>query len=334
MLDAPITIPVVFVHGMLSGLRRRGESCDRFLEAADIPTSLLDDPGARITAAQYVALFKSVIDLRKDECLGLLSRPLKPGSFALVVRAAATAPDLEVAIRRLAKTFQVLQDDVVIEMPHRNRLVGLALRFQNPDDTPIFLHELLLRVFWQLAAWLAGGKLPPASFDFAFDVPEHAAQYSAIFPASHHFRQSRTTLWFDETWLSSPVRRDRAALREFLADAESRMVIPQQSSNIVSARVCAYLSRTQPEWPDLTVAASAMNMSVATLQRRLAVEGTSFQALKDELRRDIAIMRLNTTNTTLAQLAEELGFTDSAAFQRAFKRWVGNAPGAYRRKDA
>jgi AraC-like DNA-binding protein len=72
-------------------------------------------------------------------------------------------------------------------------------------------------------------------------------------------------------------------------------------------------------------------MSTSTLQRRLASEGSSFQSLKDELRRDTAIVRLHTSTVPLATLADELGFADSAAFQRAFKGWTGSAPGAYRR---
>jgi AraC-like DNA-binding protein len=73
-------------------------------------------------------------------------------------------------------------------------------------------------------------------------------------------------------------------------------------------------------------------MAASTLQRRLAADGTSYQALKDALRRDLAIVRLNTSTVPLAALAEELGFADSAAFQRAFKQWTGSPPGAYRRR--
>lgn len=70
------------------------------------------------------------------------------------------------------------------------------------------------------------------------------------------------------------------------------------------------------------------------LQKHLAAEGTSFQALKDALRRDLAIVRLHTSTAPLASLADELGFADSATFQRAFKNWTGSAPGAYRRGGA
>jgi AraC-like DNA-binding protein len=73
-------------------------------------------------------------------------------------------------------------------------------------------------------------------------------------------------------------------------------------------------------------------MSTSTLQRHLATEGTSYQALKDLLRRDLAIVRLGTSTAPVAVIAGELGFADSAAFQRAFKSWTGSPPGSYRNR--
>ena len=70
-----------------------------------------------------------------------------------------------------------------------------------------------------------------------------------------------------------------------------------------------------------------------TSQRRLAEEHTSFRAVKDSLRRDMAIARLNSSQVPLAVLADELGFSDSAAFQRAFKGWTGVPPGSYRHPE-
>ncbi|SCU91258.1 Ornithine utilization regulator (fragment) [Cupriavidus necator] len=75
-----------------------------------------------------------------------------------------------------------------------------------------------------------------------------------------------------------------------------------------------------------------MHISASTLQRRLAVEGTSFQSLKDQLRRDLAIERLSTSSTPVSQLAAQLGFADTTAFNRAFKVWTGSTPGSYRRR--
>ncbi|MFI5443819.1 AraC family transcriptional regulator [Polaromonas sp. UC242_47] len=335
MLQPPVTIPIAFVQGMLSGVQARGQACEPFLADAGIPPELLQQAHARVTTAQYVALFRLLMDRLDDEGLGFLSRPLKRGSFALVASSAVGAATLEVATRRVAHTFRLLQDDVVLEPVRDGALAGLTLRFTDPSvERPAFLHELLLRVFWRLLAWLAGGQLPAARFDFAFESPPHAGSYGKIFPAPLHFECRQSAFWFDAARLQDPVRRDQVALRAFLADAQTHVIVPRRNDDLVSTRARSHLQQTQPAWPDLTATADALHMSTSTLQRHLAAEGTSFQSLKDELRRDMAIVRLNTSTVPLAALADELGFADSAAFQRAFKGWTGSAPGAYRRGGA
>jgi len=111
------------------------------------------------------------------------------------------------------------------------------------------------------------------------------------------------------------------------------VVGPYLNERSASARVRMVLQRASPEWPDLAVTAQRLHMSVSALQRHLASEGTSFQALKDQLRRDMAIVRLTSSEASLIAIAADLGFTDSTAFQRAFKVWTGSAPGAYRARS-
>jgi AraC-like DNA-binding protein len=331
MLQSPATISIAFVQGMLSGVRSRGMPCDAFLADAGIDPVLLDEAGARVTAEQYVALFQSLTDRLDDDLLGFLSRPLRRGSFALIVRSAAGEDTLGQAMRRTGRTFGLLQADVALEPVQAGPLAGLSLRFNDPAAAQLpFLHELLLRTFWRLEAWLVGGRLPAERFDFAFAHPPYAGSYGKIFPAPLQFEQPHSAFWIAASQLQQPVRRDKAAVRAFLADARSNIIVPRRE-DLISERVRLHLQQAQPAWPDLGATADALHMAASTLQRRLAADGTSFQALKDKLRRDVAIVRLNTSSVPLAALADELGFADSAAFQRAFKSWTGSAPGAYRR---
>jgi AraC-like DNA-binding protein len=332
MLNDPVTISIAIVYSMLAGQRARGESCEALLTEAGIAPELLLQPDARVTASSFVNLMLLVIQRFNDESLGFLNRPLKPGSFSLMARAAQDAAILEQAIRHTAHTFRLLQDDATLKLQRDGDLAGMALHFNSAEVAQVpFLHELLLRGFWRLFAWLVGGKLPVVRFDFALPAPRHIDSYSKIFPAALRFEQPSSAFWFDAAKLQCPVRRDDAALHSFLTEAVSNIIVPRRTDEIVSERVRRHLQNTQPEWPNLAITASALCMSTATLQRHLANEGTSFQTLKDELRRDMAIVRLNTSTVQLAALAQELGFTDSAAFQRAFKSWTGSAPGAYRR---
>lgn len=211
----------------------------------------------------------------------------------------------------------------------------MALHYRSPATThPNFLSEVLLRIFWRLLAWLVDERLPAAHFDFAFPVPAYAGSYGAIFPAPLQFDRQYSAFWIQATHLRSPVRRDEAALRSFLVNAQTHVVVPRRETDVTCARLRNHLQSTQPQWPGLAACATALHMSAASLQRHLAVEGSSFQSLKDELRRDLAITRLSTSKVQLAALADELGFADSASFQRAFKKWTGSTPGLYRRGPA
>ncbi len=329
-----VTISITFVHSVLQGARARGLDVDCFLSDAGIAPQLLEQSGSRVTAEQYVALVKSLIERLDDDVLGLQSRPLRRGSFALIARSGVSAPNLEIAIRRIARTYRLLQDDVEVELIGQGALVGFTLNFVNGRQAShVFLHEMLLRVFWRLLAWLAGGRLPVARFDFAFARPEHAQSYGRVFPGPLTFGCARSAFWFEAAQLRQRVRQDESSLFKFLSNAHANIFLPQRAGDVVSASVRSYLQQCQPLWPDLAATAQALNVSGATLQRHLAAEGSTFQALKDALRCDVAIVRLNTGEVTLPVLAAELGFSDSPSFQRAFKKWTGSAPGAYRKKE-
>lgn len=115
------------------------------------------------------------------------------------------------------------------------------------------------------------------------------------------------------------------------ANFDGYLIAPRRNDKSTSARVRACLDAARPRWLELAEVADALHLSVSTLQRHLTAEGRSFQAVKDQLRCDPAITRLITSNMPMAALADELGFSDSGSFQRAFKDWTGSAPGVYRR---
>jgi AraC-like DNA-binding protein len=72
-------------------------------------------------------------------------------------------------------------------------------------------------------------------------------------------------------------------------------------------------------------------MTTATIRRRLHEEGVSYQSIKDQLRRDLAIGYLSHTDRSVMDIALELGFSERSAFHRAFRKWTGAAPGEFRR---
>ena len=312
--------------------RGKGLATQEWLEGvlgrAGISESLLDLEDSRVTVEQFNALFIAVKDSLNDECLGYLhGRPMRGQLRAngaqrvhcpfVVIRPASPERILRPAAGRRGAGAR-----------DRGRAGASRWRCAAARAHAEFLHAHLLRVFWRLLLWLHGGRLVPQRFDFSFAQPLHAMSYGRIFSGTLCFGQPRTAAWFDADAFKQPVRRDRDALQSFLRATPGNVVGPHLNERSASARVRMVLQRASPEWPDLAVTAQRLHMSVSALQRHLATEGTSFQALKDQLRRDMAIVRLTSSEASLIAIAADLGFTDSTAFQRAFKVWTGSAPGA------
>jgi AraC-like DNA-binding protein len=326
-------ISPVFVFGLLSSLEGKDVDVDGYLRQAGIAPKALRTPGdPGVTPIQYAALFYALMHGLKDECLGLFSRPFKPGSFALTAREGLSAPDLRGALKRMSSALNLLQDDIVFSLQINNQEAGLHMLSADPvRGTPVFAQETMVRVLWRLSAWLLNSPLPVRHFDFAYAEPGHHEMYQFVFPASRRYNQNAFGFWFDISKLATPVSRDEPALRTFLTDAYTQIISPPRHFGHTGQKVRNCLMRSYPRWLSLEEVADKLYTSPSSLQRHLTAEHTSLQWIKDDLRRDLAISRLSSSKVSLVQLANELGFSDSPTFQRAFKRWTGQPCSAYRR---
>lgn len=328
-------IAPVFVSGMLSGVVEKNIDIDDYLRQAGIdPISFRKQADPKVTPMQYAALFYALMNGLKDECAGLFSRPFKPGSFALIAREGLAAPDLRGALKRMSSALNLLQDDIDFSLQTSGTEAGLHMQIIDLSrPVPVFAQETMVRVLWRLATWLLNSPLPILHFDFTYPQPPDQDVYQFVFPAPRRYEQLAFGFWFKASELKTPVSRDELALRTFLTDAYTQIISPPRNFGMTGQRVRNCLMRSYPHWPTLEEVAEKLHTSPSSLQRHLAAEHTAFQWLKDDLRRDLAISRLSSSSASLVQLASELGFSDSAAFQRAFKQWTGKPCSAYRRSS-
>ncbi|MDR3065505.1 MULTISPECIES: AraC family transcriptional regulator [Comamonas] len=328
--NIPYTVSMELVRGIVQSIARNGHAPQPFLLKAGIAPQLLEQPGARVSSDQYVALMWHVITTLNDEALGLFTRPLKRGSLELIARVASAEHTAQRALERMCEVHNLLQDDVEVSLQLRAEEAAICVRSLGSRPQANFLYEYLLRILWRVSSWLMGGGLRVRRFDFAFAQPDYARDYGEAFPAPMRFGQAVSAFWFESGLLRRACRRDESALRSFVASWPAAAVIPARAANGIANLVHAHLQQRRPVWDGLEATAAALHMSAPTLQRKLSAAGTSFQAIKDGMRRDIAISRLGSSTVSFATLAADLGFADAAAFQRAFKGWTGSPPGLYR----
>ena len=101
----------------------------------------------------------------------------------------------------------------------------------------------------------------------------------------------------------------------------------------LSARVRRFLRSSLGANPITFISlAAAMNMTAATIRRRLLAEDTTYQALKDHVRRELAVEYLSNFRRTTTEIGLQLGYSEHSSFHRAFRNWAGMTPGEFRRR--
>jgi AraC-like DNA-binding protein len=186
-----------------------------------------------------------------------------------------------------------------------------------------------------LTCWLAGKRVPLQSATFAFPRPMHAEEYRLMFSERLAFDAPCTTIRFDARLLGLPVVQRPETLKTFLRTAPQSVFLKYKNEGSVSSRLSRHLRKCigQAEWPVLEEVARDFHVSPTTLRRRLESEATTYQRIKEQVRRDAAIHYLCSTDLSVADIGTRLGFEEPSTFRRAFKRWSGTQPIEYRRRE-
>ena len=316
---------------MLSGCQARGMAIESLLDHVEIANNVLSDADVRIPLPRYAALYNHVTATLDDEGFALFAQPLRTGCFEFLCRSVVSAATLGEALQRAARFLRMVLPELEVSMARQGEQALLCIgETRALPSGRVFAFEWLLRLLHGLACWLADRSLVLDRVDFPYPRPPHASDYALIYTADSRFDSPRLQAWFAAPLLDLPIRRDEAALAQFLIGAPGRISTLYRRDREIATRVRDVLHATLPEWPDLQAVAARLHLSPRTLHRRLREEGTHFQAIKDNLRRDLAQESLSKTRRPLAQIANELGFADATAFYRAFVAWTGMAPKAYR----
>ncbi|MDH4391601.1 MAG: AraC family transcriptional regulator [Aquabacterium sp.] len=330
------SVSIAFVRSAVQALDTPGRAA--VLAEAGIAPALLAQDAARVPAQAFARLWMAVARALDDEFFGLDARRMKVGTFAMLCHALAGQPTVGAALRQALRGFGLFFDDIgavllvaggqaVLQIDNRIRIRPGA------PDARRFADETLLVMLHGLLCWLAGRRVPLARVDWAHAAPAHADEYRRMFGPLQRFDALYTAAVFDARVLGAATTVTPASLKAFLRDAPQSVFLKQVVSTNLgdrARRLCrSALDRGEPA-PTLAALARALDLSGATLRRRLDAEGAAWGTLKDDVRRDLALQLLAEGRLSVADIATRLGFEDASTFYRAFRKWTGSAPGAWR----
>ncbi len=334
------TVSIGFVTGMLSGATAHKVDFSAVPAASGIDRTPLADPDGRVPLKNYAMLYNALVRQLDDEGFALFPVPLRIGTFEFLCRSMVSSQTLAEALDRGSRFLSLVLPDLEVTISRSTSSAQIEIAETRPlrptmdDPCRVFAFEWLLRLLHSLACWLVGRELFLGSVQFPYSRPTHASDYDLIYTPHSIFSGDKLVASMNSNLLDLPIRRDDDALRSFLDGAPGKITMLYRRDREMVHQVRDLLAKSFPEPFTLDDAARKLNLSSRTLHRRLQEEDSSFRAIKDALRRDMALSLMEKSSQPIAAIAASLGFSEPSTFFRAFQTWTGVAPTEYRNRLA
>ncbi|MFT3696698.1 MAG: AraC family transcriptional regulator [Kofleriaceae bacterium] len=318
-------LPGAYLRDLVDLSTTFGVRADDLLAGLPLTIEQLDDPTTRVPLLVCEAAIQRAIALTKQPALaihlGLRMRLSSHGFLGFAAMTAETVRDaLELAvkfsaIRTSALRLALVTEGSTTQLVLEERIDLGALRE--------FVVLALLVGIWQLGTELTG-KPPDGIAECAFPAPNYLGP-----PVLEKIRFDRPAnrLVFDTALLDTKLRtRDMVATK--LAIEQCERELASTNDGELAAKIRAMLDADQSI--DLPQVAKALHLSTRTLKRRLADQHTTFSKLRDDLRKQRALLLVDNRQLSIGEVATKLGYTELPNFTRAFRKWTGQTPMAYR----
>jgi AraC-like DNA-binding protein len=332
-MDRAPTLSMLNVAWALPVLEALGIDVDRVLALAGLSRERVADPHGRVPLDTYFRWWEAALGVSGDPALGLrvgsMWRIGGLGSFEYLLR---NSDSLSQVVERANEFMRLVDDTGVLELRRAGDLAVLrSYRKGGHVRTPPETHSLFSALLAVMRSEYPAARL--SSVRFAHAAPTDPAVFARHFGCPVRFDQPHDEMSFPADFLErGPSRADGTLARVLEEHARHLLAqLPDEDPLMQSVR-SELLKLVDAGKPSQGALAKAMRMSERTLRRRLEAEGTSYNALLDGLRSDLAQRYVKQTREGFETIAAKLAFADASTFFRAFKRWTGMTPAQFRER--
>jgi AraC-like DNA-binding protein len=306
---------------------------DRFLAAAGFTAAGLDDVSARIPLAEYSRFVGAAFATTGDPALGLhLGEQASASRFDVLGPLSEHSSNLREALQMSARYTRIVTEGPRLELSEDGDVATIRvtrLRGESPEVrlTAEFVTSSLLF----LARRFVGATAQVRRALFGYAAPAHRAEYARVFGGREQFSHEFTGLELERSWLDrAQVTRSPELCALLQTRAELLLARVDQEAPAADRVKRWLISQSLETRPTMETIARALGMSARSLRRRLRDEQAVYAELVEQARASRAKHMLRDPRHTVEATAYAMGFGTPAAFSRAFKRWTGMAPSAYR----
>ena len=301
------------------------------LRAAGVDAATLVDADARIPHALARKVIVASIEKTGDVAIGLhAGERSEAADFGVIGYAVRNCPDVRRALLCANRYVRLHDDDVEASLVDDGDRATWQLRNSIPSALPA-LNDFEVATMLTAVAHFRGRNEPPLEVHVQHSSATNVEEYNRFFRAPVRFGAAHNAVVLPRAALDEPVALANPDLVQVFERQAARLLQQLDSAGSTSARARHLLVKRLAEG-DVGIAETArqLHMSVATLRRRLAEEGTTYTALLEESRRKLALHLIEHRHVAIGEIAFLLGFSSQSAFGKAFRRWVGTSPLEYR----
>jgi len=327
-----VSLSVRVLEPLLFYLKARGHDSSAFLKTQGVDPTIFRDPEARLPHTVAVSLWPAAARLTNDLDLGLhVAEGIRPGAYGALGYALRTSENFGISLQRLCRYHRVLHDAAEVQLTVRGDHAILSHRLPLPGGVPRAVSEYIVAAWLITSRQATGVHWIPIEARFPHSTPEDTSEHRRLFGCTLKFGHDRSELVFSRDLLDTPFLSADPSLQAILEAQVLAMFQKLPKGEAVTDAVRRLLAGELCNGePTLEQIAPRLHMSARTLHRRLEEEETSFRQVLAEVRRELAARHLSERRLAIGEIAFLLGFSEPSAFHRAFKRWTGQAPLAYR----
>jgi AraC-like DNA-binding protein len=334
------TIAAGYPRAFLDFAVARGADRQALVERSSIRPDELEEQDNRVSFKQYMALMEAGVELCDEPALALLfGEAVRMQEVSIVGLIGEASETTEEARRQLNRYARLTLDEGEARASERLELVrdedGVWLKL----TSPLYNNRLLVEAGFaqsicgareMFGATNDFSKWPyPKAIHFTHSEPAYRAEYDRVFGVPLFFGSHMNALLMDEQFLSIRLPRANRYVFGILSAHAEALLKSLESSKTTRGRVESLLMPVlHTGEATMDTIAAELGVSRPTLFRRLKAEGTTFEKVLDELRHKLALYYLSGKKVSVNETAYLVGFSDAAAFSRAFKRWTGKSPRA------
>jgi len=320
---ARLLLPFVAAADQL-GLR-----VDAGLASVGLTRADLENPELRVSHFAADRLLRN--STRNHPDFGLIAAELlRPVHLDIVEYSARSQPTLRGAMEHASRYYTLLHDGFEANLVLDDQTATLRIGFGGLALTDA-AHEFVVAVHAMAARRMTGKPdLSPSCVQFKHARPENIARHEALFRCQVQFGQLNTALIYPRSFMDLPLISADSGLAQLLERHASEALQRLGRSALLRERVREFVRQDLTGKLTAEHMAKRLGMSPRTLHRRLVDEGITYRALVDDVRREMALHCLRDPQLSISEVGYLLGFTTSAAFHRAFRRWTGTTATQYR----